>query len=74
MVSVQPRVTGLGATAGLSCATITDRFDRTQTRRSRNAGKCKLDPANVLDHATSEIAVGSKLGIDATKKIPPGRR
>jgi 4-hydroxy-3-polyprenylbenzoate decarboxylase len=24
----------------------------------------------VLDHATSEIAIGSKLGIDATKKIP----
>ena len=24
----------------------------------------------VLDHATSEIASGSKLGIDATKKIP----
>jgi 4-hydroxy-3-polyprenylbenzoate decarboxylase len=27
-------------------------------------------PADVLDHATSEIAVGSKLGIDATKKLP----
>jgi 4-hydroxy-3-polyprenylbenzoate decarboxylase len=26
-------------------------------------------PADVLDHATSEIASGSKLGIDATKKI-----
>lgn len=26
-------------------------------------------PADVLDHATSEIGVGSKLGIDATKKI-----
>jgi 3-polyprenyl-4-hydroxybenzoate decarboxylase len=25
---------------------------------------------DVLDHATSEIAVGSKLGIDATKKLP----
>ena len=24
----------------------------------------------VLDHATSEIASGSKLGIDATKKFP----
>ena len=24
----------------------------------------------MLDHATSEIAIGSKLGIDATKKIP----
>jgi 3-polyprenyl-4-hydroxybenzoate decarboxylase len=29
-----------------------------------------LDPVDVLDHATSEIASGSKLGIDATKKIP----
>ncbi|HEY0549817.1 MAG TPA: UbiD family decarboxylase [Verrucomicrobiae bacterium] len=27
-------------------------------------------PSDVLDHATSEIASGSKLGIDATKKIP----
>src|SRR6185295_18937030 len=27
-------------------------------------------PSDVLDHATSEIASGSKLGIDETKKIP----
>ncbi|MDB6124836.1 MAG: ubiD [Pedosphaera sp.] len=27
-------------------------------------------PADVLDHATSEIAMGTKLGIDATKKLP----
>ena len=27
-------------------------------------------PSDVLDHATSEIASGSKLGIDATKKLP----
>jgi len=27
-------------------------------------------PSDVLDHATSELAVGSKLGIDATKKLP----
>ena len=27
-------------------------------------------PSDVLDHATSEIAIGSKLGIDATKKFP----
>lgn len=26
-------------------------------------------PADVLDHATSEIAIGSKLGIDATRKL-----
>lgn len=26
-------------------------------------------PADVLDHATSEIAMGSKLGIDATRKL-----
>jgi len=25
---------------------------------------------DVLDQATSEIAIGSKLGIDATKKLP----
>ena len=27
-------------------------------------------PSDVLDRATSEIASGSKLGLDATKKIP----
>ena len=27
-------------------------------------------PSDVLDHATSEIAAGSKFGIDATKKLP----
>ncbi|HEY1789704.1 MAG TPA: menaquinone biosynthesis decarboxylase, partial [Verrucomicrobiae bacterium] len=27
-------------------------------------------PADVLDHATSEVAIGTKLGIDATKKLP----
>ena len=26
-------------------------------------------PADVLDHATSEIAIGTKLGIDATPKL-----
>ena len=26
-------------------------------------------PADVLDHATSEIAIGTKLGIDATRKL-----
>jgi 4-hydroxy-3-polyprenylbenzoate decarboxylase len=26
-------------------------------------------PADVLDHATSEIATGTKLGIDATRKL-----
>jgi 4-hydroxy-3-polyprenylbenzoate decarboxylase len=27
-------------------------------------------PSDVLDHATSDIAIGTKLGIDATKKLP----
>jgi 4-hydroxy-3-polyprenylbenzoate decarboxylase len=27
-------------------------------------------PADVLDHATTEFAVGTKLGIDATRKLP----
>ena len=26
-------------------------------------------PADVLNHATSEIAIGTKLGIDATRKL-----
>lgn len=27
-------------------------------------------PSDVLDHATSQIAIGSKMGIDATRKVP----
>ena len=27
------------------------------------------DPSDVLDHATSEMAIGTKLGIDATHKL-----
>jgi len=27
-------------------------------------------PADVLDHATSELAIGTKFGIDATRKLP----
>ncbi len=27
-------------------------------------------PADVLDHATSELAMGTKMGVDATKKLP----
>ena len=27
-------------------------------------------PADVLDHATTDIASGTKLGLDATKKLP----
>lgn len=26
-------------------------------------------PSDVLDHATSEVAIGTKLGIDATRKL-----
>ena len=29
-----------------------------------------MKPSDVLDHGSSEIASGSKLGIDATKKLP----
>ena len=29
-----------------------------------------MKPADVPDHATSEIALGSKLGLDATRKLP----
>lgn len=27
-------------------------------------------PADVLDHATSDLAIGTKMGVDATKKLP----
>jgi 4-hydroxy-3-polyprenylbenzoate decarboxylase len=39
------------------------------TDPQRDSVFCK-GPADVLDHATSDLAIGSKLGIDATKKLP----
>jgi 4-hydroxy-3-polyprenylbenzoate decarboxylase len=42
------------------CATTEPQRDTVFTR----------GPADVLDHATTELAVGTKLGIDATKKLP----
>jgi 3-polyprenyl-4-hydroxybenzoate decarboxylase len=41
----------------------------TRQHRGRPQGLTK-GPSDVLDHATSEIASGSKLGLDATKKLP----
>ena len=41
----------------------------TEERVSRLTSAATMS-ADVLDHATSEIASGSKLGIDATKKLP----
>ncbi|HNQ72278.1 MAG TPA: hypothetical protein PKN95_01575 [Verrucomicrobiota bacterium] len=40
----------------------------TEERVSRLTSAATM--ADVLDHATNEIAIGSKLGIDATKKLP----
>ena len=40
-----------------------------EQRGGRPQGLTK-GPAGVLDQATSEIAIGSKPGIDATKKLP----
>jgi len=41
------------------CANTGSQRDSISTKR----------PADVLDHATSEIAIGTKLGIDATRKF-----
>jgi len=37
--------------------------------QSRHEHLTKDAAADVLDHATSEIAIGTKLGIDATRKL-----
>lgn len=42
------------------CANTDPQFDSIFTK----------GPADVLDHATRELAIGSKLGIDATRKLP----
>ena len=47
----------------------TNRACPPKPQRRRNSIFTK-GPSDVLDHATSEIASGSKLGIDATKKLP----
>jgi 4-hydroxy-3-polyprenylbenzoate decarboxylase len=39
------------------------------TDPSRDSVQSK-GPADVLDHATSELAIGSKMGFDATRKLP----
>jgi 3-polyprenyl-4-hydroxybenzoate decarboxylase len=43
-------------------------LEPTEERVSRLTSAATI--VDVLDHATSEIAIGSKLGIDATKKLP----
>jgi len=42
---------------------------RTQTLNAIQFSLFTKGPADVLDHATSEIAIGTKLGIDATRKL-----
>ena len=43
---------------------------RSQAKAGQQLHPAKRDPSDALDHATTEIASGSKLGIDATKKLP----
>ena len=56
------------ATVPTSPATRLSR--RSRAKAGQQLHPAKRDPSDVLDHATSEIASGSKLGIDATKKLP----
>jgi len=52
-----------------AAATRPEHRPATRQHGGRPQGLTK-GPSDVLDHATSEIASGSKLGIDATKKLP----
>ena len=60
--------------AGMSCpfrAVIARRrFHGGVRRRSGRDCLFSRGPADVLDHATTEVGIGTKLGIDATRKIP----
>jgi 3-polyprenyl-4-hydroxybenzoate decarboxylase len=56
------------ATVPTSPATRLSR--RSRAKAGQQLHPAERDPSDVLDHATSEIASGSKLGIDATKKLP----
>ena len=65
---------GIAAVDALEVPRARDDF-RVRFPRARNTDPQRdsiftKGPSDVLDHATSEIASGSKLGIDATKKIP----
>jgi len=51
-------------------ATSPQRACRAEAGRRRKTAFFTKGPPDMLDHATSEIASGSKLGIDATKKSP----
>jgi 3-polyprenyl-4-hydroxybenzoate decarboxylase len=46
-----------------------EQLNSTVERVSRLTSAATIN-ADVLDHATSEMAIGTKLGIDATKKLP----
>ena len=46
------------------------RFVTRYTKATAHDRQLKVNPSDVLDHATSEIASGSKLGIDAMKNLP----
>ena len=55
----------------LSCTTPATSSSVSAPTPTRNAtASAPKGPADVLDHATSEIAIGTKLGIDATRKLP----
>ncbi len=49
------------------CAS-TDPRRKSETRNPKS--EPVSDPADVLDHATGELAIGTKFGIDAAKKLP----
>jgi 4-hydroxy-3-polyprenylbenzoate decarboxylase len=57
-------------TATMTCTTPAKSFSASapNTDPQRDSIFTK-GPADVLDHATSEIAIGTKLGIDATRKL-----
>jgi len=60
-----------------SGSALADRIGRRAKKVSTRASKLTCEGAcapltDVRDHATSEIAIGSRLGIDATKK-PVGK-
>ena len=71
MTNAEYRVSNENQSLVTSAATVCDVLFRlcANTDPQRDSIFTK-GPSDVLDHATSEIASGSKLGIDATKKIP----
>jgi len=70
LVEVIKRSAGRPTIDLLACAIKCHVGKLIEERVSRPTPAAAMNRADVDDHAAGEIAIGSKLGIDATRKLP----